>query len=434
VRAYDIIYKKRSGGELTVDEINFLVEGFTNGAVADYQMSSFFMAVFFNAMTDAEIFALTEAMLNSGERINLSQLAPSADKHSTGGVGDGTSLIIAPLAASCGVVVPMMSGRALGHTGGTLDKLESIPGFNVNQNKENFLKILKSVGACLIGQTDKIVPADKKMYALRDATATVESIPLITASIISKKIAEGAETLVLDVKWGSGAFMNRLEDAVSLAEKMLTLAKKFGRRAGALITNMNTPLGNCAGNSLEVKQAVEILQGKIKNDLYDLSLELSAMMVSGAQDISLSQARKLCEDKINSGEALNKFTQIINAQGGGARVTENPDKYLPLAKNITPVKAAKGGFVSGMSARDIGIASMMLGAGRSKTEDKIDHSAGIVFMRKTGDKVKEGDIIAELHHNNVKNLEEVKNIVLDSYSFSAAAPEAQNLITKRYDF
>ncbi|MCL2388791.1 MAG: thymidine phosphorylase [Elusimicrobia bacterium] len=438
MRAYDLIYKKRQGAELTESEINALVQGFSETSnIADYQMSAFFMAVFFKGMTDAEIFYLTRAMINSGESFDLSSFGTSADKHSTGGVGDGTSLIIAPVVAACGVVVPMMAGRALGHTGGTLDKLEAIKGFNVNQTAENFLNNLKTVGVCLTGQTASLVPADKEMYALRDATATVESIPLITSSIMSKKIAEGAQSLVLDVKWGNGAFMQNYDDALSLAQKMLAIGNRFGRRMSALVTNMNSPLGNCAGNSLEVKQAVEILQGlspRNSNDLYELSLELSAMMVLSAKKaLTLSEAMQLCESKIRSGEALKKFAEIIAAQGGEVLVAENPQKYLPQAKYIEVVKAPAGGFVASLKARDIGIASMILGAGRAKKEDVIDHSAGIVFAKKTGSAVNAGDVLAELHFSDAHKLEAAKNIVLNAYEFSAAKPQAEPLITKRFD-
>ena len=430
MRAYDVIYKKRSLQELSKEEIYFMVHNYNNGEIADYQMSAFLMSVFFAGMTDEETFFLTDAIAKSGDIMNLSFLdMPTADKHSTGGIGDGTSLIVAPIAASAGLCVPMMSGRGLGHTGGTLDKLESIPGFRVNVDKEEFLGFLEYAGMALIGQTMEIAPADKKMYALRDATATVESIPLICSSIMSKKIAEGAETLVLDVKTGGGAFMKSYKDAKALAEKMINIGKIFKRNISALITDMDTPLGNCAGNAIEIKQAVEILKGGLKNDLSELSVELAAMMIFNAKKAdSIEQARDMAARQISSGAALEKFRQVIKMQGGDPKVIDDPDSVLPKAKKAIQIKAKKSGYISHMRTRDIGIASMMTGAGRERKEDGIDYSAGIMIHAKTGDYVKEGEILFELLYNDSKSIEESVTIMENCYIISEEAVQRPDLI------
>ena len=430
MRAYDIIYKKKTGAELSQAEIERIVFNYNNGEIPDYQMSAFLMAVSFVSMTDNEIFYLTNAMLNSGDSLDLSGFSlPSADKHSTGGVGDGTSLIIAPIVASAGVLVPMMVGRALGHTGGTLDKLESIPGFKTNATKKEFFDYLDFAGAAIIGQTAEIAPVDKKMYALRDATATVESIPLICSSIMSKKIAEGAKTLVLDVKTGNGAFMKQLKDSKELAEKMISIGKRFGRNINAYITDMDTPLGNCAGNALEIEQAIEVLKGNLKNDLYDLSIELSAaMLFSAGVSKTLEAAKETAEKQISSGKALEKFATIIKNQGGNAKIIENPAGILKHAKNSVKIKASKTGFISLMRAREIGIAAMLAGAGRETKDDKIDYSAGIKFYKKTGDPVKEGEVIAEILHNGAKKISQAEFVANDAYIISENAPAKQNLI------
>jgi pyrimidine-nucleoside phosphorylase len=431
MRAYDIIYKKRNGETLSKKEIEFMVFNYNNGDIADYQMSAFLMAFFLRETSDSELFDLTYAMINSGDVLDLSSFPlPTADKHSTGGVGDGTSLIVAPVAASCGICVPMMVGRGLGHTGGTLDKLESIPGFRGSSDKEEFLGYLKYANAAIIGQTAEIAPADKKMYALRDATATVESIPLICASIMSKKIAEGAQTLVFDVKSGNGAFMKTVSASKELALKMIAVGKHFKRNVTALITDMNVPLGNCAGNAVEIKQAVEILKGKLTNDLSDLSLELCAHMIFQSEKAaSLKEALKIARDKISSGAALEKFREIIKMQGGNPKVLDDPDSVLPKASKSAYVKAAKSGYISYMDARSAGIASMLTGAGRQKKEDKIDHSAGVIFYKKTGDFVKEGESLAALLYNCGEKIEEAKNILQDAYIISDEKP-AQNTLIK----
>jgi len=420
VRAYDIIYKKRSLQTLSKNEIDFMVFNYNNGEIADYQMSAFLMSVFFAGMTDEETFYLTDAMTNSGDIMDLSFLdMPTADKHSTGGVGDGTSLILAPVVASAGICVPMMSGRGLGHTGGTLDKLESIPGFRVNVDKREFLEFLEYANIALIGQTHEIAPVDKKMYALRDATATVESIPLICASIMSKKIAEGAKTLVLDVKTGNGAFMKLQKDAKELARKMISIGKSFKRNISAVITDMDTPLGDCAGNALEMKQAIEILKGGLKNDLSELSLELAAMMIFNAgKAADIKSAKETAQKQISSGAALEKMRQVIKMQGGNPAVIDNPDHVLPKAKNSLKIKSAKTGYISYMKTREIGIAAVMAGAGRNKKEDAVDHSAGIFIYKKTGDYVKEGETLAELVYNSASGIEEAQALMKECYFIS----------------
>ncbi|MDR3112841.1 MAG: thymidine phosphorylase [Endomicrobium sp.] len=430
MRAYDIIYKKRNGETLSKKEIEFMVFNYNNGDIADYQMSAFLMAFFLRQTSDAELFDLAQAMINSGDVLDLSSFPlPTADKHSTGGVGDGTSLIVAPVVASCGICVPMMVGRGLGHTGGTLDKLEAIPGFRTSSDKEEFLGYLKYANAAIIGQTAEIAPADKKIYALRDATATVESIPLICASIMSKKIAEGAQNLVLDVKTGSGAFMKRVSESKELALKMISVGKHFKRNVAALITDMNVPLGNCAGNAVEVKQAVEILKGDLKNDLYDLSLELCSNMIFQAKKAaSLKEALKTAQDKISSGAALEKFRQIIKMQGGNPKVLDDPDAVLPKAAKSLFLRSAKSGYVANMDARSAGIAAMLTGAGREKKEDKIDYSAGIVFYKKTGDFVKEGEILAEFLYNCGTKIEEARIVLEGAYTFADEKPKGYNLI------
>jgi pyrimidine-nucleoside phosphorylase len=390
-------------------------------------MSAFLMAVYFSGLDDDELFYLTEAMAKSGKILNLNSLKTTADKHSTGGVGDGTSLVVAPITASCGIYVPMMSGRALGHTGGTLDKLESIPGFNVNLDINSFIDLLKKNKAALIGQTKEIAPVDKKMYALRDVTATVESIPLICASIMSKKIAEGAKHIILDVKFGNGAFIENYDDAKKLAEKMVNIGKMFKRKMTAILSDMNTPLGNAIGNSLEVIQAVEVLKGNIKNDFYQLCIELSSLMIysSGAAK-DKETAKKLAEKQIVSGKALKKFRQIIESQNGNSKVIDDYSLF-GQSKNILAVKSEKSGFVNSMNARNFGIASCMLGAGRLKKEDAVDHAAGITLNKKTGDFVKSGETLAKIHFTNCENPDNIKKMIKLSYNISDVKPDKVNL-------
>lgn len=427
MRAYDIIFKKRNNKKLTQKEILFLINGYANNEIADYQMSAFLMAVYFSGLDDDELFYLTEAMAKSGKILNLNSLKTTADKHSTGGVGDGTSLVVAPITASCGIYVPMMSGRALGHTGGTLDKLESIPGFNVNLDINRFMDLLKKNKAALIGQTKEIAPVDKKMYDLRDVTATVESIPLICASIMSKKIAEGAKHIILDVKFGNGAFIENYDDAKKLAEKMVNIGKMFKRKMTAILSDMNTPLGNAIGNSLEVIQAVEVLKGNIKNDFYELCIELSSLMIYSAGAAKDKEtAKKLAEKQIVSGKALKKFRQIIESQNGNSKVIDDYSLF-GQSKNIFAVKSEKSGFVNSMNARNFGIASCMLGAGRLKKEDTVDHTAGITINKKTGDFVKSGETLVKIHFTNCKNPDNIKKMIKLSYNISDIKPDKANL-------
>ncbi|MDR2398830.1 MAG: thymidine phosphorylase [Endomicrobium sp.] len=435
MRVYDIIFKKRNGQKLSKEEIDFLIFKYNNGDIPDHQMSAFLMAAFLNGMDDDETFLLTDAMINSGDRLDLSFLdMPIADKHSTGGVGDGTSFIVSPIVASLGICVPMMAGRGLGHTGGTLDKLESIPGFRTNIDKKEFIDILESSGAAIIGQTFEIAPVDKKMYALRDSTATVESISLISASIMSKKIAEGTKSLVLDVKAGNGAFMKKDSDAKNLAQKMINIGKNFGLNISAVVTDMNSPLGKCVGNSLEIEQAINILKGKLKNDLSELSIYLSALMILNVKKTSsLKEAQDLAQKQIDNGKALEKFTEIIRLQGGNTKVVDNPDDVLPKAKYSKKFVAKKSGYISNIDTRSIGIAEMLTGAGREKKEDKIDYSAGIIFHKKLNEYVKKDEVIADLIYNSSDHIDEAEMVMSDAYIISNNENKNIHMAERVYD-
>jgi pyrimidine-nucleoside phosphorylase/thymidine phosphorylase len=412
MRTVDLIQRKRDGEELAPEEIEFLVEGYTNGDIPDYQMSSFLMAVFFSGMSDREVSRLTECMLRSGDTVDLSSIpGVKVDKHSTGGVGDKTSLIVAPLAAAAGVVVPMMSGRALGHTGGTLDKLESIPGFRTSLTAEEFEKQLSELGLCFIGQTDRLAPADRKLYALRDVTATVESIPLISSSIMSKKLAEGVDALVLDVKVGSGAFMKKQVDARRLAQMMVGIGRRMDKRVQALITDMSQPLGYAVGNALEVMEASQTLQNAGPTDLTKLSIELAARMIFlGKKAASLEDARRLAEEKLVDGSGYKKFKQVVAAQGGNPQAL---DKFelLPNATGMREVASPRGGYVSSIDAGDIGSASNMIGAGRDKKEDAIDPAVGIILEVKAGEKVDAGSVLCRLYYTKEDRVEEAAEMV-----------------------
>lgn len=427
----EIIKKKRDGLSLTKEEINTAVINYTSGEIPDYQFSAFLMAGFLNGFTKKETSCLTEAMLNSGKIIDLSDLKGfKVDKHSTGGVGDKTSLVIAPIAAAAGVNVPMISGRGLGHTGGTLDKLESIPGFRTDLNLNEYKKVLKKCGAVLIGQTKEIAPADKLIYALRDVTGTVESIPLITASIMSKKLAEGIDSLVLDVKTGSGAFMKEMKNAEELALSLTNTAKAFGKKCITFITDMDQPLGNYIGNWLEVYESVEILKGRIKNDLYDLSIILSgAMIYLGKKSRSLEEGKSIAVQLIESGNAYNKFLEIVKLQGGDITYLENPGKF-PSSKFVDKVKAKQNGFLSKVDNYQIGMAALELGAGRITKDDKIDHKAGIVFNYKIGDYINNGDVIAELYTDKNQSLSKAKSRVESSLKFSNHKVKKIKLVKK----
>ncbi|HMD70759.1 MAG TPA: thymidine phosphorylase [Bryobacteraceae bacterium] len=429
MRTVDLIQRKRDGEELAPEEIEFLVEGYTNGDIPDYQMSSFLMAVFFSGMSDREVSRLTECMLRSGDTVDLSSIpGVKVDKHSTGGVGDKTSLIVAPLAAAAGVVVPMMSGRALGHTGGTLDKLESIPGFRTSLTAEEFEKQLSELGLCFIGQTDRLAPADRKLYALRDVTATVESIPLISSSIMSKKLAEGVDALVLDVKVGSGAFMKKQVDARRLAQMMVGIGRRMDKRVQALITDMSQPLGYAVGNALEVMEASQTLQNAGPTDLTKLSIELAARMIYlGKKAATLDEARRLAEEKLVDGSGYKKFKQVVAAQGGNPQAL---DKFelLPNATGMREVASPRGGYVSSIDAEDIGAASNMIGAGRDKKEDAIDPAVGIILEVKAGEKVDAGSVLCRLYYTKEDRVEEAAEMVEDAFRISAQKPEERELI------
>lgn len=400
MRMVDLIAKKRDGKALTKEEIEWIVRGYTNGDIPDYQMSALAMAIYFRGMTEEETAALTMAMVHSGEMLDLSSIrGVKVDKHSTGGVGDTTTLVLGPLVASVGVPVAKMSGRGLGHTGGTIDKFESVPGFHVEISKDEFIRLVNENGIAIIGQTGDLTPADKKLYALRDVTATVNSIPLIASSIMSKKIAAGADAIVLDVKTGAGAFMKKLDEARRLARVMVDIGKRVGRRTMAVISDMSQPLGYAVGNALEVKEAIETLKGNGPHDLTELCLTLGSHMVYLAEKApSLDEARRLLEEAIRSGAAIAAFKTFLAAQGGDASVVDDLDK-LPKAAYTSTVTAAADGYVAEMAADDIGTAAMWLGAGRAKKEDVIDLAVGIVLHKKIGDRVQKGEALATIHSN-----------------------------------
>ncbi len=431
MRAVDLIRKKRDSGEHSREEINFLISGYTRGEIPDYQMSAWLMAAWIRGLNRGELASLTEAMLYSGEVVNLSDLpGKKVDKHSTGGVGDKTSLILAPIVAAAGLTVPMISGRGLGHTGGTLDKLESIPGFNTALTLKEFRRVLGECGMGLIGQTSEIAPADKKIYALRDATSTVESIQLICASIMSKKLAEGINALVLDVKTGSGAFMKKEEDAVMLAEVMVDTAKRMGKKAVALITDMDQPLGRMAGHSNEVIESIEVLKGRGPKDLRDLSLELSAWMFFLAErTASVEEGRRLAETMVASGQALEKFRKGIDLQGGDESVIDDYS-ILPAARSSFDVTSATSGFLAATDCMEFGIALAMLGGGRETKEDKIDHGVGLEFHKRIGERVEKGEPLVTIHYNADAKLEEAKSRITAAFVFSETKTPEKKLIRR----
>jgi pyrimidine-nucleoside phosphorylase len=406
MRAVDLIIKKRDGGTLERDEIAFMVDGVTSGAVPEYQASALLMAILLRGMTAAETASLTDAMVHSGVRVDLNDIPGiKVDKHSTGGVGDKTSLILAPLAAACGVPVPMMSGRGLGHTGGTLDKLEAIPGFNVNLTLPEMKAALAKVGCAMIGQTKEIAPADKKLYALRDVTGTVESIPLITASIMSKKIAEGIDALVLDVKTGSGAFMKTEADSRRLAESLVATGRASGVRTEAVITAMHAPLGRAVGNAVEVIECLEVLKGRGPADLLEISVDLTArMLVLGGVAATRAEGARKAAQTISSGAGLERFRRIIECQGGDPHVVDDYTR-LPTAAGRHVVKASRSGFLTGLDAELVGKASVALGAGRDRVQDPVDHGVGIMILAKPGDALREGDGVLELFYRDRDRLD-----------------------------
>ena len=413
MRMVDIIEKKRNGEELTKEEIRFFVEGYTNGTVPDYQVSALLMAIYFQDMTDAERAELTMAMVESGDQIDLSGIAGvKVDKHSTGGVGDTTTLPLAAMVAAVGVPVAKMSGRGLGHTGGTIDKLEAIEGFHVELTSEQFSKQVNEIGMAVIGQSGNLTPADKKLYALRDVTATVSSIPLIASSIMSKKIAAGADAIVLDVKTGDGAFMKTVEDSILLAEAMVKIGQNVGRNTMAIISDMSQPLGYAIGNALEVQEAIDTLKGHGPADLNELCYTLgSQMVVLGGKAATIEEARKMLEEVVANGAALEVLKKFIAAQGGDASVVDFPER-LPQAKYVTELVAKESGYVAKIEAEDVGTAAMLLGAGRATKESEIDLAVGLVLRKKVGDKVEAGESLATIHANT----EDIDNVIEKLYA------------------
>ncbi len=429
MRMVDIIEKKRDGHELTTAEINFFIEGYTKGEIPDYQASALAMAIFFQDMTDRERADLTRAMVESGDTIDLSAIdGVKVDKHSTGGVGDTTTLVLAPLVASLGIPVAKMSGRGLGHTGGTIDKLESIAGFHVELTREQFIDLVNRDKVAVIGQSGNLTPADKKLYALRDVTGTVNSIPLIASSIMSKKIAAGADAIVLDVKTGDGAFMKTEEDAKELAHAMVRIGNHVGRKTIAIISDMSQPLGFAIGNALEVKEAIETLQGKGPKDLTELVLTLgSQMVILAGKAKTTEEAKSMLKESISSGKALAKFKDFLTNQGGDASIVDDLSK-LPQAKYKIELPAKQSGYVSRMVADEIGIASMILGAGRATKEDVIDLAVGLVLHKKVGDKVAEGESLLTIYSNR-EDVEEVKQKLYDNIFISDTATEPKLIHT-----
>jgi pyrimidine-nucleoside phosphorylase len=429
MRTVDLILRKRGGEELSVDEIRFLIDGYASGEIPDYQMAAFLMATYFSGMTDRELSSFTEVMMASGGSLNLSDIpGVKVDKHSTGGVGDKTSLICAPIAAAAGVIVPMISGRSLGHTGGTLDKLESIPGFRTDLTVDEFRAQLAQHGLAFMGQSDEIAPADKRIYALRDVTGTVESISLIASSIMSKKMAEGLDALVLDVKVGNGAFMKKQVEARRLAQAMVGIGRRLDKRVQALITDMNQPLGYAVGNALEVMEVSQTLQKAGPADLTRLSLELAARMIYlGKVKPTLEEARQLAEDKLMDGSAYKKFKQVVDAQGGNSQAL---DKFelLPNATGMREIMSPRGGYVSAIMAEDIGRASQMMGAGRGRKEDAIDPAVGVILEVKVGEKIDAGSVLCRLYYTSEDNLDEAAETVEDAFRISGARPEERELI------
>lgn len=428
MRAYDIIYKKRQGCPLSKKEIGFLIKGYTCGEIPDYQISAWAMAVFFQGMDDQETAYLTELMAESGDIVDLSEIgAKVVDKHSTGGVGDKTSLVLGPLVSTAGIPVAKMSGRGLGHTGGTIDKLESIPGFCTEISSKEFLNNVRSIGISIIAQTADIAPADKKLYALRDLTATVESIPLIASSIMSKKIAGGADGIVLDVKTGNGAFMENLEDAKELAEAMVGIGNNVGRKTIAVISDMNQPLGYKVGNTLEVEEAVECLQGNGPEDLRELCLTLGANMLILAEKVAdFKTGYRLLADLLDSGKAYEKFQEFTAAQGGDIEVIKN-DELSKADKQIV-IEAEDSGFVKSIKTREIGLCAMLLGAGRENKDSKIDYEVGLELKKKIGDRVSVGESLVEVYYNKEDNLDEIMRRLKDAFIIEKGRQDQVNLI------
>ncbi len=429
MRMYDIIMKKRNGGELSEEEIRFFIEGYTKGEIPDYQVSSLMMAVYFRKMSEKETVFLTKAMAESGELLDLSAIKGiKVDKHSTGGVGDKTSLALAPMVAANGVPIAKMSGRGLGHTGGTIDKLESFPGFSTSISNETFIKNVNSIGIAIMGQTADLAPADKKLYALRDVTATVDNMSLIASSIMSKKLAAGADAIVLDVKTGSGAFMKTEEDSFMLAREMVTIGKLAGRKMCAVVSDMDQPLGNAVGNAIEVREAIDTLMGKGPSDFTELCLTLgSRMLVLGEKAKDPEEARVMLQRSIEDGSALDKLAAFVKAQGGDERYVYEPDR-LNISGKVKEVYIPREGYISHIDCDEVGICSLMLGGGRETKESEIDLSVGLKLYRKTGDRVSKDDKIAEIFYSDEKSLEVVERRLLGAYHISDEMVSGQKLI------
>lgn len=430
MRMVDLIVKKRQGQALSAAEIAWMIQAYTEGALPDYQMSAMMMAICFAGMNAEETAALTDAMTHSGTVLDVSSVgAQVADKHSTGGVADTTTLAVVPIVASCGVTMGKMSGRGLGHTGGTLDKLEAISGFSVDVSPQRFLALLRENGLAIVGQNEALAPADKKLYALRDVTGTVDSLPLIASSIMSKKLAAGADIIVLDVKVGSGAFMKTPEDAAALAKTMVEIGVHLGKKTAALITDMNQPLGSCIGNALDVREAIEILQGKHQDsDLFAICKRLSAQLIRlGGKAEEEREAERMVLDAIASGRALQKLATMIQAQGGDARVCQDTSR-LPSAERIIPVLSQQAGYIAKMDTQSIGTCAQLLGAGREKLGDKIDPAVGIVMKKRVGDFVRTGDVLAEFHVNEQNMLQEAMRRFSAAFAYSKKPVDPPKLV------
>lgn len=431
MRMYDLISKKRNGGALSREEMEYLIEGYVKGEIPDYQMSAFLMAVYFRGMTKEETAIMTDLVARSGDVVDLSSIEGiKVDKHSTGGVGDKTTLIVAPIAAACGVKVAKMSGRGLGHTGGTVDKLESIPGMRVSLEKEEFFDIVNRIGICVVGQSGNLTPADKKLYALRDVTATVESIPLIAVSIMGKKLAAGSDCILLDVKTGSGAFMNTFEDSYALAKEMVNIGESAGKNTVALITNMDIPLGNNIGNSLEVIEAVEVLKNKGPEDLTLVCIELAANMLYLANIGDMETCYAKVKEVLENGMALQKLVEMVEAQGGDSSVIKDTSKF-DKASIVREVTSPYDGYITFMNTKGCGIASCILGAGRETKEEEIDYTAGIILKKKTGDKITKGDILAVLYGNKEEKMQPAEAEFLKALKVEDTKPEPEKLIYAR---
>ncbi len=419
MRMTDLIGKKRDGSELSTEEIKFMIDGYTHGRIPDYQMSAMCMAILFRGMNDREILDLTMSMMHSGEVMDLSAIeGVKADKHSTGGVGDKTSLVLCPMVAACGVKIAKMSGRGLGHTGGTLDKLESFPGFNISIGEERFVENVKRIGISIIGQTAELVPADKLLYALRDVTGTVPSVPLIVSSIMSKKLASGADVIVLDVKCGSGAFMKTEAEAEELARGLARVGRLAGRKCAAVITDMDQPLGNAVGNALEVKEAIAVLKGEMQGDLLELCLKIGSLILTeGGFADSLEQAESMLLDTIESGAALEKLAEMVAAQDGCAGDVYDPSR-LPDAEFKLAVPSLEAGYISGIEAEKVGLVAMHLGGGRATKESAIDLAVGVVLEKKLGDRVEKGESLATIHASDAQKAQQAAEMLRGCFSFS----------------